>query len=75
MLSGGHAVVADFGNRARGGERRRGESLTQAGTVIGTPAYMSPEQSMGGVVDARSDVYSLACVVYEMLVASRRSPD
>src|SRR2546429_1493279 len=67
MLSGGHAVVADFGI-ARAVSAAEGESLTQAGTVIGTPAYMSPEQSMGGVVDARSDIYSLACVVYEMLV-------
>jgi len=69
MLSGGTAVVADFGIAhavsAAGDERH----LTQTGTIIGTPAYMSPEQSTGASeIDGRSDEYSLACVVYEMLV-------
>src|SRR2546422_166033 len=69
MLSGGSAVVADFGIAravtAAGDEHQ----LTQTGTVIGTPAYMSPEQATGSAeIDGRSDQYSLACVVYEMLV-------
>ncbi len=69
MLSGGTAVVTDFGIAhavsAAGDERH----LTQTGTIIGTPAYMSPEQSTGASeIDGRSDEYSLACVVYEMLV-------
>ena len=68
MLSGGSAVVADFGI-ARAVSAAEGKSLTQTGTVIGTPAYMSPEQAAGsGEIDGRSDQYSLACVVYEMLV-------
>jgi len=75
LLSGGTAVVADFGiARALGGEGGGASSkaqLTQAGTVIGTPAYMSPEQAMGHPdIDGRSDQYSLACVVYEMLVGA-----
>jgi len=69
LLADGHALVADFGI-ARAVSLAAGEDtrLTQAGTVVGTPDYMSPEQAAGsGAVDHRSDLYSLACVVYEML--------
>lgn len=68
MLSGGSAVVADFGIARAITAAGADQQLTQTGTVIGTPAYMSPEQSTGDVVDGRSDQYSLACVTYEMLV-------
>ncbi|MGH7675437.1 MAG: serine/threonine-protein kinase, partial [Gemmatimonadales bacterium] len=68
MLSGGHAVVTDFGI-ARALTAAGDQSLTQTGTVVGTPAYMSPEQATGSEIDGRSDQYSLACVTYEMLVA------
>ncbi len=67
MLTGGRAVVADFGI-ARAVTAAGGERLTGTGIAIGTPAYMSPEQAMGlAEVDARSDVYALGCVVYEMV--------
>jgi len=67
MMSGGHAIVADFGI-ARAISAAGGEKLTETGLAIGTPAYMSPEQSSGmGQVDRRSDIYSLACVLYETL--------
>ncbi len=68
MLSGGSTVVADFGI-ARAASAVEQQQLTQTGTVIGTPIYMSPEQGSGDPnIDGRSDEYSLACVVYEMLV-------
>src|SRR3989440_7507334 len=69
MLSAGTAVVADFGIARAVTAAGGGEQLTQTGIAIGTPAYMSPEQGAGGhELDGRSDQYSLACVVYEMLV-------
>lgn len=69
MLSGGTAVVADFGIARAVSAAGEAGQLTQTGTIIGTPAYMSPEQASGSTeVDGRSDQYSLACVVYEMLV-------
>ena len=68
LLEGGHAVVADFGI-ARAATAAGASSLTQAGTAIGTPAYMSPEQAAGEHdLDGRSDLYALGCVTYEMLV-------
>jgi len=67
MLSGGQAVVADFGI-ARALEAASPEQLTQSGMALGTPQYMSPEQALAGSVDGRSDQYSLACTLYEMLI-------
>ncbi len=67
LLEEGHAVVADFGI-ARAIHAAGGEQLTETGLAVGTPAYMSPEQAMGSKeLDGRSDLYSLGCVLYEML--------
>jgi len=58
--------VVDFGiARAQADNGKPG--LTQTGSIIGTPKYMSPEQSGGKTIDYRSDIYSLAIVAYEMI--------
>src|SRR5687768_5349857 len=67
LLSGGHALVADFGI-ARAATEAGGHKLTQTGMAVGTPVYMAPEQSVGDPVGPTTDLYSLGCVLYEMLV-------
>ncbi len=67
LLQGGHAVVADFGI-ALAVSQAGGQRMTQTGLSLGTPQYMSPEQAMGDrAVDARTDIYALGAVTYEML--------
>ena len=68
LFSQGHPVVADFGI-AKAVSSAGGVNLTRTGFPVGTPGYMSPEQAAGLTdLDARTDVYSLAVVIYEMLV-------
>ena len=62
----GQAKIADFGIA-----RIESSSMTQAGTVMGTPAYMSPEQFMGQVVDQRTDIYSCGIMLYQLLAGER----
>jgi serine/threonine-protein kinase len=70
MLSGRHAHVMDFGV-ARAVRAASDERLTTIGVALGTPSYMSPEQAMGQPdVDARSDIYALGILGYEMLTGA-----
>src|SRR5262249_15223787 len=69
LTTDGRALVADYGI-ARAVSASATEDLTSAGIILGTPAYMSPEQASGGEVDARSDQYSWGCILYEMLAGS-----
>ena len=66
LLSGGHALVADFGI-ARAATEAGSQKLTETGMAVGTPLYMSPEQAVGDAVGPTADLYSLGCVLYEML--------
>jgi beta-lactam-binding protein with PASTA domain/predicted Ser/Thr protein kinase len=67
VTSAGLVKVADFGI-ARAMTATSDDDLTQVGTVMGTAAYFSPEQARGDPVDPRSDIYSLGCVLYELVV-------
>ena len=71
MLYEGEAMVMDFGI-AKAVSAAGSETLTQTGMMVGTPAYVSPEQAAGEAnLDGKSDQYSLACVVYEMITGER----
>ncbi len=63
----GRVKVVDFGiAKAVLDERNHGEDLTQAGAILGTAKYLAPEQVEGDTIDARTDIYSLGVVLYEM---------
>ncbi|MCB1887054.1 MAG: serine/threonine protein kinase [Rhodocyclaceae bacterium] len=66
ITSQGKVKITDFGVA-----RLQSSELTQVGTVIGTPSYMSPEQFMGLAADARSDVFSVGVMLYELLTGQR----
>ncbi|HVS03426.1 MAG TPA: protein kinase, partial [Thermoanaerobaculia bacterium] len=78
----GEVKVMDFGlARALPGRREGGDGeatwtagLTARGTLVGTPAYMAPEQLKGQPADEQADVWALGCVLYEMLTGSRPFP-
>ncbi len=66
MLDSGQVKVADFGIA-----RIETSELTQAGTIMGTPSYMSPEQFMGQTVDGRSDLFSCGVILYQFLTGEK----
>ena len=71
LLSGHHAIVADFGIAKAVGYARGAESLTIEGTSLGTPAYMAPEQAVGdGGTDHRADIYAIGTLLFEMLAGA-----
>jgi serine/threonine-protein kinase len=74
----GQVKILDFGIASLRAEQttevdtdRSTDALTRSGQVLGTTSYMSPEQVAGGAVDARSDIFSLGCVMYEMVTGTR----
>ncbi len=67
LLSGGHALVADFGIARAVSPDGAVQKITATGMSMGTPYYMSPEQAGGEVVGPTADLYSLGCMLYEML--------
>jgi serine/threonine-protein kinase len=71
----GKVKVLDFGLAKVVGDGSTGQqsTITEAGRVIGTPAYMSPEQARGKPTDKRSDIWAFGCVLYEMLTGKTRT--
>jgi serine/threonine protein kinase len=71
LLAGRHALVADFGVAKAVSDARPQPALTAAGIVVGTPAYMAPEQVVADpAVDHRADIYAVGALAYELLTGS-----
>jgi dienelactone hydrolase/tRNA A-37 threonylcarbamoyl transferase component Bud32 len=70
LLSGGHAIVVDFGIAKAVGQARETDTLTSAGMSLGTPASMAPEQAAGEETDHRADLYAIGALLYEMLAGA-----
>ena len=71
LLSGRHVFLADFGvARAVAAHVNHDQTVTGTGVVVGTPAYMAPEQLTGSPVDARSDIYAFGILAYELLTGT-----
>ena len=68
VLSSGAIKVMDFGLSRRTSEM---SSVTNAGEIVGTIAYLSPERFLGKIADARSDLYSVGVVMYEVFTGTR----
>ncbi len=66
----GRIVLVDFGIAKRRADARDGDVLTSAREVLGTPAYLSPEQLDHGLADERSDIWALGCMLFEMLTGA-----
>jgi serine/threonine protein kinase len=70
LTSDGRIVLVDFGIAKRRADPREGDVLTSEREVLGTPAYLSPEQLEHGLADERSDIWALGCVLFEMVVGT-----
>jgi serine/threonine-protein kinase len=67
----GRTKLTDFGVARVQDVDRTGSESTQAGTMVGTPAYMSPEQITGGSIDTRTDVFSAGIILYQFLTGEK----
>ncbi len=69
--SDGHAKLADFGVARISDPDRQSTGATQVGTMVGTPAYMSPEQIQGLKIDRRTDIFSAGVILYQFLTGKK----
>jgi serine/threonine-protein kinase len=70
LIADGRAFVADFGIARAFTGNSAGATMTGTGAAVGTPAYMAPEQIVGGAVDNRADLYAFGALAYELLTGS-----